>query len=71
MKKIAGVRPLIRHDKLEVNPKELPAEQVVIFGLDDFTKPDRQSIQSIEGSIASMARLVAELLRYGEALSAY
>jgi hypothetical protein len=53
MKKIAGVRPLIRHDKLEVNPKALPAEQVVIFGLDDFTKPDRQSIQSIEGSIAS------------------
>src|SRR5258705_344977 len=35
------MRLLVGHDELEMDPKELPAEQLVTLGLDDFTEPDR------------------------------
>src|SRR5258708_19632347 len=37
--KIVGVWPLVAHDKLEMDAKELPAEQVVMLALDHFPPP--------------------------------
>ena len=39
--KIVGVRAFVGHHELEMDAEELPAEQVVVFGFDDFTEPDR------------------------------
>src|SRR2546423_14746305 len=34
------MRQLVGHHKLEMDPKELPAEQFVVLGLDDLAEPD-------------------------------
>src|SRR5688572_11324827 len=39
--KIVRMWPLIGHHELEMHPKELPSEAIVVLRPDNFTEPDR------------------------------
>src|SRR5438105_14337304 len=44
------MRQLVGHHELEVNPKKLPAEEIVVLGLDDLAEPNRHDYRVAAGS---------------------
>src|SRR5690349_2672810 len=51
------MRPFVGHHELEMHAEELPAEQVVVAGVDDLAEPDRDDLWIAPG----LAELDADL----------